>query len=140
MLKSYNAYKETNIKTAGPGKLILMLYDEAVRQLDIALDLMEKESKELDKVNNSLGKTQDIIAELMASLDFDKGGDIAQNLFSLYIFFNQQLMDANIHKSSDPIKKVRQMLVDLREAWGQVISKSGGKSGYSENGGVNIAG
>ncbi len=65
-----NAYKETTIRTASGGKLIVMLYDEALKQIDFAVEKLNQKSKQLDKVNIALLKAQDIITELMASLDF----------------------------------------------------------------------
>ena len=133
------AYKETSIKTASGGKLVVMLYDAAIRQLSIAADLLSHKVKSLDKVNNAVLRTQDIITELMASLDFDRGGDIAKNLFSLYMFFNQQLINANIEKDPEPIRRVVHMLNDLRESWAVIAAKKPGET--SQDGrGVNIAG
>jgi flagellar protein FliS len=115
-----------------------MLYDEAIRQLDSACSLLENDTKEFDKVNNSVLRAQDMVTELMVSLDFDKGGDIAQSLFSLYMFFNRQMMEANMQKDVKPLKTVRGQLADLREAWDQIINKNG--NGKQSSGGVNIAG
>ncbi len=136
-----DAYKETHIKTASGGKLILMIYDEAIRQLDIALEALENNSYKMDNVSNSIIKTQDLITELIVSLDFEKGGEIASSLFSLYMFFNQQLMEANINKDADILKKIRTYLTDLRSAWIEVVGKAGIDNGNSgRTGGVNIAG
>jgi len=80
-----NAYKTAKVKTASQGALILMLYDEAIRQIKIATDLIKEKSRALDKVHNALVKAQDIVTELMVGLDFEKGQDIAKNLFNIYI-------------------------------------------------------
>ncbi|MFO7850553.1 MAG: flagellar export chaperone FliS [Spirochaetia bacterium] len=138
MQSRLNAYKETNIKTASQGKIIIMLYDEAIRELDKAVSLLDENTKELDKVNNSILRAQDMVTELMVSLDFDKGGEIAQGLFSLYMFFNRQMMQANVNKDMEPLKIVRSQLAELRESWDQIINKSG--NGKQSSGGVNIAG
>ena len=134
-----NAYRETKIKTAGQAKLIVMLYDEAIKQIEYAESYLEEDAKALDKVNNALGKAQDCITELMASLNFDKGGEIAQNLFNLYMFFNQQLMQANIDKDKKPMELVKGHLNELREAWIEADKKLKSNGG-SSSGGVNIAG
>ena len=134
-----NAYKETNIRTASGGKLIVMLYDEALKQIDFALEQLNQKAKRLDKVNIALLKAQDIITELMASLDFEKGGDIAKNLFSLYMFFNQQLIDTNIKKDPEPAQNVRKLLAELRDVWAEIVKK-GVQGGSQDSGGVNIAG
>ena len=134
-----NAYKETSIKTASSSKIILMLYDEAIKQMDIAANNMEKEPKKLDAINSAILKAQEVITELMVSLDFEKGGEIAKNLFSLYMFFNQELMNSNVKKDPGPVKHVRRMVSEIREAWAEIIKNAGPVSGQVE-GGLNIAG
>jgi flagellar secretion chaperone FliS len=135
------AYRETQIKTANQGKLIIMLYDEAIRQIDTAVSGLQNNSPKYDRVNNALVKAQELVTELMVSLDFDRGGDIAQGLFSLYVFFNRQLLDANIRKDPNPMKDVRTMLADLRTAWTQIAAKHAGtEEANSASRGVNIAG
>ena len=135
-----DAYKETHIKTASGGKLILMIYNEAVRQLDIALEVIEKDGNNLESASNSIIKTQDLITELIVSLDFEKGGEIANSLFSLYMFFNKQLMEANMNKDVVILKNIRTYLVDLKSAWTQAVAASGMESNSGRSGGINIAG
>jgi hypothetical protein len=76
-----SAYRETRIRTASQGQLIVMLYDEAVKQLDIALEMIasaKRKPNSIEKINKAVVKTQEIITELMASLDFEVGGEIAR--------------------------------------------------------------
>ncbi|MFN3245729.1 MAG: flagellar export chaperone FliS, partial [Leptonema sp. (in: bacteria)] len=80
--RQYDVYKDTEIQTADQGKLILMLYDGAIRFLNIAIDNMDY--RKYDIVNNNIIKAQDIITELMLSLNMDQGGEIAKNLFNIY--------------------------------------------------------
>ena len=132
------AYKETKVRTASQGKLIVMLYDEALKQLDAAIGGLEDQSKQLDSIHNAILKAQDVITELMVSLDFDRGGEIAKNLFNLYMFFNRQLMEANVQKEIIPVKNVRRLMGDLRDAWIKIENTQveGSAAGPS----VNIAG
>jgi flagellar protein FliS len=136
------AYRETRVKTASPGQLLVMLYDEAVKQCDIAAGLFGEEGKprpdSIERINAALGKVQDIITELMASLDFEAGGEIAQNLFSLYVWFGHEILEANISKDGARVKAVRIMLAELRSAWAEAAKKTQG--GSSAPVGVNIAG
>jgi flagellar protein FliS len=134
------SYKETQIKTATPGKLILMMYDGAIKNLNQALQDMEDEHRRYDSISNSLIKAQDIIAELMISLDFDRGGEIAKNLFGLYVFMNRRLLDGNIKKDKAPLEEVRKLLMELRSAWAEVADKAGVSAGSNQSRGVNIAG
>ena len=131
-------YRETSIKTSSQGKLIVLLYDKAINSIEKAVTLLDSDDKRLDLVNNSIIRAQEIITELSASLDFDKGKDIASNLFSLYIYFNQQLMAANLEKDSSHIKPVLTMLQDLRGAWKQIENTKDQSSSSSV--GIDVAG
>jgi flagellar protein FliS len=98
-----SAYRETRIRTASQGQLIIMLYDEAVKQLEKSLELfsLNKSGKQdpsrIEIIGKAIIKTRDIITELMVSLDFDQGGEIAQNLFALYTWFNKELQIGRAH-------------------------------------------
>ncbi|MBN2618258.1 MAG: flagellar export chaperone FliS [Spirochaetales bacterium] len=133
-----NSYKETKVTTATQSKLIIMLYDEVIKQIDIALDAV-RTKKSRDVSHNAFVKSQDCISELMVSLDFEKGGDIAQNLFSLYNFFNRELLDANTHGNLEKAVAVKDMMKELRASW---VSISG-TTNYEtapDRVGINIAG
>ena len=138
MQNKLNAYKETHIKTASQGKIIIMLYDEAIRQLDTAIRLLKDNTREYDKVNTAILRAQDMVTELMVSLDFEKGGDIAQGLYGLYMFFNQHMMQANMKKDVEMLGTVRTQLNELRGAWDQIINKA--QNGGQSSGGINVAG
>ena len=134
-----NAYREVSVRTATQGKLIVMLYDESVKQMDLAIGMLNAKTRQLDKVHNALIKTQDIITELMAGLDFDRGGEIARNLMSLYVFFNEKIREGNLKKDPVPLVQVRAFLADLRSAWVQ-IANSRVEELPASRPGVNIAG
>jgi flagellar protein FliS len=114
----YNQYKQTQITTANQGKLIVMLYDGAIKFLNIALDNLNP--KTYDIVNNNIIKAQDIITELLLSLNMEEGGEISQNLFNLYMYFKRQLLDANIKKDKEILEQIIKLLKELREAWDQI--------------------
>lgn len=141
-----SAYRETRIKTASQGQLIIMLYDEAVKCLDRALDLLEKNTNgrkdpgRIEHINKSILKTQEIITELSVSLDFEQGGEIAQNLFSLYSWFNQELLEGNIKQDAGRIRPVREMINDLREAWHEIVARNTPENAGKVVNGINIAG
>jgi flagellar protein FliS len=123
-----------------------MLYNEAVKRLDHALDLLErnnsgkKRPNQIEQISKSILKTQEIITELMVSLDFEQGGEIAKNLFSLYTWFNQELLAANISQDSQRLSVVRNMLNDLRSAWSEIISKNSAEGIGHPVAGLNITG
>jgi flagellar protein FliS len=141
-----SSYKETRIKTASQGQLIIMLYDEAVRQLNRALELLElnnsakKEPGRIEQISKAVMKTEEIITELMVSLDFEQGGEISKNLFALYAWFNRELLEANIAHDTKRLTTVRDMIADLRGTWNEIISKSSAEPVNREVVGLNIAG
>jgi len=140
-----STYKETKIKTAGQGQLIIMLYNTAVRHLDEALFLLQtndtgkKDPGKIEKIGKAVVKTQEIISELMVSLDFEQGGEIAANLFSLYTWFNRELMEANIKQDAKRITIVKNHIENLRNAWQEVVSSTAFETASTEVLGVNIA-
>lgn len=141
-----STYKETRIKTASQGQLIIMLYDEAVKQLDRAVNLLEmnktgkKDPSRIEYIGKAVMKTQEIITELMVSLDFEQGGEIAKNLFSIYTWFNRELLEANISQDLKRISDVRILFDELRGAWQEIITKNSAEIVNREVVGVNIAG
>jgi flagellar protein FliS len=140
-----STYKETKIKTAGQGQLIIMLYNTAVRHLDEALFLLQtndtgkKDPGKIEKIGKAVVKTQEIISELMVSLDFEQGGEIAANLFSLYTWFNRELMEANISQDAKRISIVKNHIENLRNAWQEVVTSTAFETASTEVLGVNIA-
>ncbi len=145
---SYNyqaaaAYKETKIKTASSGSLILMLYSEGIKQINLAIDKMNVEKippQDIEVISNHILKCQEIITELMASLDLEAGGEIAQNLLSIYSYFNQQLLQANVKKDHKPLIPVRDMMLELQSAWKEVVAKQPAQASSEVSAGINIAG
>ena len=67
--------------------------------------------------NRCLQQAQNIVTELMCCLDMEKGGEISANLFSLYSFVLQQLIDANVKDLIEPIDVSLTILQNLRSSW-----------------------
>jgi len=131
---AYSQYRETQIMTASQGKLVVLLYEGAIRFMDAATAGLE--SKKYDAVNNNLLRAQDILTELALSINFDVG-EIATKMYNLYMYFNRRLVEANIRKDREPILEVRGMLVSLLEAWRQVADKMPSRP---QPGGLNVSG
>ncbi|MBF0524975.1 MAG: flagellar export chaperone FliS [Deltaproteobacteria bacterium] len=116
-------YLRRQIEGNDHGNLILMLYDACLMSLNLAKQKVV--AKELEGTHNALIRAQNIIFELIGSLNFDAGGEIATNLANLYTFMNQRLIQANLKKRVDEIDQVTVLMTDLREAWQAVVTKSG---------------
>ncbi|MGA2976330.1 MAG: flagellar export chaperone FliS [Spirochaetia bacterium] len=135
-----NAYKEIQIKTANQIRLIVMLYDGAIKHINLALDCFGEGHRRYDVINSHIIAAQDILSELMASLDFQKGGVLAKNLFSLYSFMNRRLLDGNLKKDPTPLSEVKKLLGELRDAWDEISTRKGLEENAHPSAGVNIAG
>ncbi|MBQ8013192.1 MAG: flagellar export chaperone FliS [Treponema sp.] len=117
----YAAYQTTAVKTASQGKLVVMLYQGAERELTAAFKSFGSDGKIPASAVESFGKhimkAQEIINELQVSLDMDKGGQIAQNLMSLYVYFNKELMDVSIKQDKEKLSQILEMIKQLCSAW-----------------------
>lgn len=111
-------YREANVLTANPLKLVVMCYDGAINSLKIAREAYLK--KDYETKAKALQKTLDIIHELDASLDMEKGGDIAKNLRGLYLFMNQALIEADLKRNLSVFNRVIGLLEELLSAWSAI--------------------
>ena len=141
---AYSAYRETGVRTATRGKLVVMLYDEAIKQLEYAMSYLlasnKIEAAHIEQFSKHILKVQEIITELMVSLDMDAGGDIAKNLMSLYIYFNPELLNVSINHNRAKISFIQDMLVQLRDAWAEAASESGNAPQSMVTAGIDING
>lgn len=111
--QAYNAYSRDKVLTASPVELIIMLYDEAIKQLKIAGIAIEE--KRFDKANTSLQKVLAIMDELIKSLDLTI--KIGKDLLEIYQFVCKSVIDINVKKDKDAIPPIIEILNNLREAW-----------------------
>ena len=142
----YNAYKQVGVKTASQGKLVVMLYEGAVSHVEKAIALIGPDGKikanSIESFGNHIQKVMDIITELQVSLDMEKGGEIAKNLMSLYIFFNKELLDASISHDKTKLENIKKMLSELHSSWSQAASSQANTkvSSSPAHGSVSIQG
>ena len=122
--KYQNAYKRASVNTMDQNKLIVMLYDGAIKNITFGVEQMRLGN--VEKTHTHLVKSKNIVAELMASLNMDKGGEVAKNLRSLYSYMFGQLIESNMSKNPEPALLVRKLLMELREAWVAIGKKSTG--------------
>jgi flagellar protein FliS len=85
-------------------------------------------------------KSEEIITELMVSLDFENGEEISKNLFSLYTWFNRELMEANITQDVARMIAVKDMLCELRNSWSIISQNVVDQPNRETVVGLNIAG
>jgi len=109
------AYQEAAVTTQSKGRLIVLLYDGAIKFMKLAIK--ELEAGNYEAKGRYIGKAQDIINELNAVLDTDAGGEIASNLRGLYLFMNNQLSEANIKRDPETIREVITLMEQLNQSW-----------------------
>ncbi len=124
--KSQNAqitYQSTQITTATKEQLLLITYDIGIRSCRLAEGALEGDGKtqDLDLANREILRAQDVIRELMVTLNTEKGGEMAQSLMRLYDYMYQQLVEANIKKEPQNIIAVRTMLEELKGTWEEAL-------------------
>ena len=114
-MNGFNVYQETAISTQNRGRLIVMLYDGAMKFLRQAIEDIHQE--DMTAKGKHIAKAQDILFELNTVLDMEKGGEIAQNLRSLYNFMQRHLTEANVRKDPRMIREVIDLLEELNQSW-----------------------
>jgi flagellar protein FliS len=113
------AYKQSSVLTATPGQLVVMLYDGARRFLFQASSAMREGNATV--AHQRLRRAEDILAELMATLDHERGGEVASRLQGLYVFFLSELGRARVEQDAGKVDFVHHQLGELREAWATVV-------------------
>ncbi|MFW5883272.1 MAG: flagellar export chaperone FliS [Verrucomicrobiota bacterium] len=124
--KLAKSYKSASVETASPGKLVLMLYDGALRFMAAALAGFEEENflRRNEQINNNLIRTQNILSELQNSIDMKVNGDLPQTLYSLYGHAYGLLQRANVNKDSAPIYEAQTIMQEIRDAWAEMLTKT----------------
>ncbi len=109
------SYKKSQVDTASPVGLVIMLYDRAIVLLNKAKD--EISEKQYEAKGLTLDKATDIVFELLTTLDKDKGGEIASSLSDLYNFVLREISNANSKLDTKSLDNAVKIMSELREAW-----------------------
>src|SRR5438034_2570662 len=117
MLAAYarSQYQEMQVQTT-PGRLVVMLYDGALRFLHLGLEALRRGDLEVQALN--LGKAQSILCELIGALDME-AGELAQGLLSIYGYCSERLLIANAEDKAEYVEEVIRLMASLRDAWEQ---------------------
>jgi len=115
------AYKKTSVHTASKEQILLMLYQAAIKNCKKAILSIEK--KEIAAKGEYIGKLQDIVMELNNSLDFEIGGEIAEELSSLYDYLIFASTQANIKIDKEPLNGCLNVLNTLYTGWSDAIKQ-----------------
>jgi flagellar secretion chaperone FliS len=117
MNNPYQVYQQNSIQTASPGELTLMLYNGCLKFISLAKKAIENNNVSQRNVN--LVKAQNIIQELMATLNMEY--DVAHNMMAMYEYINRRLIEANINNDISILNEIEQYVTEFRDTWKQVI-------------------
>lgn len=118
MNNALNQYKQNAVFTATPEELTLMLYDGCIKFMNMAKYHIENGN--IQKSHESLIRAQNIIYELIGTLDYKY--EIASNFRKLYDFVLSRLIDANLRKEVKPIEEALEIVTELRNTWKEAMS------------------
>ncbi|MBQ9389911.1 MAG: flagellar export chaperone FliS [Synergistaceae bacterium] len=110
-------YQATRIATATKEQLLLITYDIGIKACRTAENAMNAKTPDYDTANKEIIRTQEVIRELMVTLNKERGGDMADKLMQLYEYMYQLLVEANMKKETENLKTVRGMLEELKQTW-----------------------
>lgn len=113
----YQSYQKNAVTTASAADLTLMLYNAGIKFLHLAKKAIE--DNQIQERNTNIQKVQNIIKELMSTLNMDV--PISSNLLQLYDYMNTRLMEANIKNDLEVLEEVEELLTDLRNTWKQAM-------------------
>ena len=117
-MNGVKAYTDSSVTTQNKGRLVVMLYEGAIKFLKLAIK--EIEARNYEAKGQYINRAQDIINELNAVLDMEKGGEIAVNLRKLYIFMGSRLAEANIKRDVNMIRDVIGLMEELNQGWKEI--------------------
>lgn len=109
------AYRDREIQTASPGRLVVLVFDCALSNLLRARRAVQSGS--IEQRVEAVGKAREAIMELLVTLNVDQGGAIARNLQSLYAFILAELVDVARRPDGARLETIIKMVSELRAAF-----------------------
>lgn len=116
----YQQYQQNSINTASPEELTLMLYNGAIKFMNLGKHHIE--NKNIEQANNAIKRAQDIIHELNNTLDMSY--EISNNLRSIYTFILEKLIDANIKKDVKCLDEALPLIEEIRDTWKEAMKEA----------------
>jgi flagellar protein FliS len=114
-VNGYDSYRESEILSADPLKLVEILYRAAIESIGEARGHLAAGA--IRERSNAISKACEILMELALNVDLQRGGDIARNLVELYDYMQRRLLEANIQQVDRPLMEVSSLLRTLLEGW-----------------------
>ena len=105
----------TGVATADNIQLIQMLFDGLLESLASASGHIQ--NKAIEDKSNALVRAGRIVVGLQGALDFERGGELAQNLNELYSYITRRLFHVNAHNDLTALEEVKTLIKDISQAW-----------------------
>jgi flagellar protein FliS len=121
MYKSSNAYREVAVQTSSPTKLVVMLYEGAIRFLRESISAIE--SKDLQLKRHSIDRAVAIVQHMQGTLDMERGGKIAADLNKLYSYIFSRIMDGSMKLETAPLQEAIKLLSTLLAGWEAIANQ-----------------
>lgn len=113
MTNPFMQYKQQSINTMSGGELIVTLFEEVTKNINIAIIMFDEGKTDVALINTN--KAKKIFSHLIGILDFNI--EISQNLYQLYTFFNQEIIASEAKLNSEPLKEILPLVQDLKNTW-----------------------
>jgi flagellar secretion chaperone FliS len=126
-----NAYRHNAILGSSQEQLVPLLYEHLMVNLSRGVLLMRK--GDIEGKATALGKASDILFELLESLDFDSGGEVASRLAALYGFFLQEISAAGRTMDAERVERLQVMVERLHSAWQGAVADPGVRTRQTES-------
>ena len=117
-LKKYQQTTMNTAKEASPYQLVPMLFDKLLGNISQAKGNMQR--GEISQKGDLISKAITILGVLESSLDFEKGGDVSENLASLYKFCAEKLIEANANNDHALLDEISQILLPIKAGWDEI--------------------
>ena len=114
--RSALAYQRVEVESADPRRLVVMLFEAAVRFLYRAQEAMG--ACDYEGQCEAIVRVQDILSELTCALNPD-AGEIAGQLGTLYSYIYSQLVEANLRDDQELLREITSQMEQLRDAWAE---------------------
>ena len=122
--KMTDAYQTTErnalVETEDPHQLILVMFDALIKSIDVYIENIDVKEADLELRSKHFSRALTIIYSLQSSLDFEKGGEIADNLFQTYEFARQMIIGSIKNMDETGPKRALALLTEIRQAWAQM--------------------
>ncbi|MBA6291802.1 flagellar export chaperone FliS [Colwellia sp. MB3u-70] len=117
-LKKYQQVNKSTAQQASPYQLVAMLFQKLLDNIATAKGAITQ--KNYAKKGAEISNAISIIGVLQASLDFKQGGEISNNLASIYVYCSEQLLAASLSNDIDKLNEIAQILIPIKSGWDNI--------------------